>query len=419
MADPPRILWLKTGPLHPLDTGGKLRTYNMLRELAKTHRITYLSLWPPDAEPQAKTAAAEYSHEQEWIPWRAPAKGTPAFFWQLAANLFSPLPYVLAKYRSPAMTEAIQKRDGARRHDLIVGDFLTPAVNLFPAAGGRPATPTLLFEHNVESQIWRRLAANSVNPLHRWYFHAQWQKMRRYEGAAAARFDAVVGVSEADVALLRREYALTNVLGSVPTGVDVGHFAALPRAPRPFTVAFLGSMDWMPNIDAVTWLAREIFPLVRRRLPQARCLVIGRNPPPAVRALGGADSGLEVTGTVPDVRPFLGQAEALVVPLRVGGGTRIKIFEAMAAGLPVISTPVGAEGLPVTPGDHILLAETAADFAALIGELLEQPALRQRIGQAGQDLVRSRFGWDMVTRTFSDYCAATARRDGRTLSAAN
>jgi polysaccharide biosynthesis protein PslH len=406
MNTPLRILWLKTGPLHPLDTGGKLRTYHMLRELAKSHDVTYLALCPLKTSPEVKSAAAEYSQQQVWVPWQAPGKGSPKFFTSLAFNLFQSQPYVISRYHSPAMVKAIQKETQAGQHDLVVCDFLTPAVNLF--SPNAPAAKTLLFQHNVESQIWQRLYQNQTNPIKRFYFRLQWQRLRHFEAKVSARFQGVVAVSDEDAAIFRQDFGLRNVLGSVPTGVDVDHFAAVPKAPQPGNLAFLGSMDWMPNMDAARWFVEEIFPLVKKSCPNTTFTIIGRNPPEKIKSMADQNPAIRVTGTVADVRPYLAQAEAMLVPLRVGGGTRIKIYEAMAAGIPVVSTRIGAEGLKVAHGENILLADRPEDFARETLRLLQNPDLRDLLSTRAQTLVREHFGWASVAKVFELYCRRIA-----------
>jgi glycosyltransferase involved in cell wall biosynthesis len=399
-----RILWLKTGPLHPLDTGGKLRTYHMLRELSRAHHVTYLSLLPPDAPPEATEKAGEYSRKQIWIPWRETPKRSPAFFAELAANLvFSRLPYVITKYRSEAMAKAIRDEDDGR-HDLIVCDFLTPAVNLF--AGQRtPRTPTLLFQHNVESLIWQRMHENARGPAKR-YLYGQWRRMQRFEREACGKCKGVVAVSDADGELLREKLGLRNVLGSVPTGVDIDYFQSATGSRKPASLVFLGSMDWMPNIDGALWFAEKIWPEIKEKVPGATWTIVGRKPTAAIQALATADPAIRVTGTVEDVRPYLAEAELMIVPLRVGGGTRIKIYEGMAAGVPVISTTIGAEGLCIRHGENIVLADDPEAFARMTIDLLAQKKRREALGQAGQALVRDHFSWRSVAGVFAGYCEA-------------
>ncbi len=403
MSRPLRLLWLKTGPLHPLDSGGKLRTFHMLRELRREHQVTYLSLLPDDADKGAKDGAAEYSQEQIWIPWRETPKWSTLFFAELAGNLLlSRLPYVIEKYRSARMAESIRGEDALHRHDLIVCDFLTPAVNLFKGRHA-PAAPTLLFQHNVESLIWQRLH-DTARGARRAYFQGQWQRMRRFEREACARCGGVVTVSDADTAILREQLGLKNVLGSVPTGVDVDYFALPEQPKRPGSIVFLGSMDWMPNIDGALWFAAEVWPRIKAARPDATWTITGRRPTPAIRELAARDPSIRVTGSVDDIRPYLAEAEVMVVPLRIGGGTRIKIYEGMAAGLPVVSTQIGAEGLSIRHNENILLADTPEDFARQTVELLAKPARREAISETGRTLVREHFSWRSVTKVFADFC---------------
>jgi glycosyltransferase involved in cell wall biosynthesis len=399
-----RIIWLKTGPLHPLDTGGKIRTYNMLRVLKRSHEITYVALCTPETDDWVKNAASEYCQRAVWIPWREARKRSANFYLELAANVLgSTLPFVIQKYRSAAMTSAIQSLDRSGLHDLIVCDFLTPAVNLF-FAGVDPKTPLLLFQHNVESLIWKRMFKQAGHAAKRFYLRGQWRRLEKFERETCVQCDGVVGVSAEDCEIMRGEFGLSNVLGDVPTGVDCQTYAPGNVTRQPRSLVFLGSMDWMPNIDAVEFFTNEIWAGVKGRYPDARLTVVGRNPPAKLKDLEKRFPGIRVTGTVEDVKPFLHEAAAMIVPLRVGGGTRIKIFEGMATGIPVVSTRIGAEGLPVTHGENILLADTPADFAAQIGVLFENPDQAKRIGATGRILVRDKFSWETVTGVFEDYC---------------
>ncbi len=398
---PLRILWLKTGPLHPLDTGGKIRTYNMLRQLKSGNEVHYLSLCPEGTDEKVLKSASEYSQKQFWIPWKETPKKSPKFFIELGSNFLSKLPYVIQKYESKAMTDRIRELDQFGSYDLIICDFLTPSINLFPQ--GKTKTPVLLFQHNVESIIWKRLFEKATG-LKKTYFKGQWQRMLAYEKAACEKCDGVVAVSEEDATLFRKELGMKNVLGAVPTGVDVKFFSAVKAERKPKSLVFLGSMDWMPNIDAVEYFTNEIYPQVKRDFPHVKFTIVGRNPPEKVRALAAKDSSIQVTGTVNDVRPFVAESEVMIVPLRVGGGTRIKIFEAMANGIPVVSTAIGAEGLPVTHGKHILLADSPSDFAKCIGELFKSKEEREKIGQNGLALVSEHFGWGAVNELFENYC---------------
>ncbi len=409
-------MWLKTGPLHPLDTGGKLRTYHLLRELNRRHEITYFSLKDSglSLSDPALIDASEYSTHQRWFDWKEVPKQSPLFYLDLIKNFcLSPRPYVIDKYCSPAMTTAIREMDEAKGADVIVCDFLTPAVNLFPDLSVGIQTPTLLFQHNVEAQIWKRMAAKASNGLERAYLNDQWKRMQRYEASGCARVDSVVGVSKVDCKHFETQYSLKNVLGEVPTGVDVDYFRPRKREKPSKQFVFLGSMDWLPNIDSVEYFTESIWPAVKQAHPDAEFVIVGRRPAPAVKRLAELDPSIRVTGTVPDVRPHVAKAAAVIVPLRVGGGTRIKIFEAMSMGLPVVSTSIGAEGLDVTAGQNILIEDEPAKFAEALSGLLSDSSNADQLGAAAAEHVREHYSWSKVAREFERFCYSVSQRNAK------
>jgi len=235
--------------------------------------------------------------------------------------------------------------------------------------------------------------------------------MRRAERAAVRSAAHVIAVSPADAAVLRDEFGAPRV-SVIETGVDTDYFRPTdPGLREPDHVVFVGSMDWLPNEDAVRWFVEEILARIRTRRPAARLTIVGRDPPAAVRALGNGGRGVTVTGRVPDVRTWLARASAVVVPLRIGSGTRLKIFEAMACGAAVVSTTIGAEGLAVTPGRDILLADAPEQFAAAVVELLEDPARARALGERARRLVEERFDWSGVAQRFAEVCGAVVRGD--------
>jgi glycosyltransferase involved in cell wall biosynthesis len=374
--------------------------------LRKRHEITFLALSQPDVDEAAKSVAEEYSKKQIWLPWKDTPKQSVGFIFKLAYNhFFSDQPYVIQKYFSQPMAAKIQELASSGQFDLIVCDFLTPSVNLL-LSQQKLTTPILLFQHNVESLIWKRLFENAKGILKRIYFQNQWKRMEKFERETCKRCEAVLGVSDDDCRILRSQFGLTNVLGSVPTGVDLSYFCPTTDVRKMHSLVFLGSMDWMPNIDAVLYFAETIFPVVKKRFPEATFRIVGRNPTQAVKDLE-KQNGILVTGSVADVRPHLAESEVMIVPLRIGGGTRIKIYEGMATGIPIISSTIGAEGLPVTHRENILLADSPVDFAQSIMELWEEAELRNRIGTAGRVLVERHFGWEPVTKIFERYCFST------------
>ena len=402
------ILWLKTELLHPVDKGGKIRTYNMLKELKRDHRIIYLTL-DDGATARSVAAAEEYCHELIRIPHLTRRKFTAGFYSDLLLNAASTLPYAIAKYKSSEMRNRINERISNGDVEVLVCDFLTPAVNL----DFRFDCPTILFQHNVEAMIWKRHYQVQANRLKRTYLLTQWLKMRSFERALCRNFDSVVAVSAEDRDQMRKEYGLSNVF-DVPTGVDTEFFKPSGAAVRdPMNLVFTGSMDWLPNEDGIRHFVDEILPLVRKELPRVTLTVVGRNPSTRLNELAKKDSSIVVTGRVDDVRPYMERAAAYVVPLRIGGGTRLKIYEAMAMEKPVVSTGVGAEGLPLNDGVDLLLADDPETFATAIVTLLKDPQLATCIGANGARTVRERFGWQQVANVFSDICRETLQKDQR------
>jgi polysaccharide biosynthesis protein PslH len=393
-----RVLWIKAELLHPVDKGGRIRTYQMLRSLSRRHHVTYVCLDDGLAAPDAIERAREYAQEVIVVPFRPAAKRSVEFFFDLLRNLASPLPYAIARYRSPELRERVQQLAGAA--DLIVCDFLFPSLNV---PDGLPA-PMVLFEHNVEAMIWQRHVSVPQHPLRRVYMRLQWRRMLRFEARECRRFAHVIAVSPIDAEVIRREYAVTSV-GHVPTGVDLEYFSASrPRPQESRELVFLGSMDWMPNDDGIRWFATDVFGRVQERVPGTRLLVVGRSPSRGMRALAARNSAIEVTGTVADVRPYLEHAAVCVVPLRVGGGTRLKIYEAMAMGVPVVSTAIGAEGLPLRNDEHLLIADTADEQVGAICALLTDRTQAARLAAAARRHVQEDCSWDVVAERFLSQC---------------
>lgn len=404
MSDAERLLWIKTELLHPVDKGGKIRTIEMLKRLKERHHVTYLTLDDGSAGAPERARAAEYCHELVRVPFSPAPRGSARFYAEALANTLSPLPYAIGRYRSAAMRAAVAER--APACDVVVSDFLVSAVNL----PERLPRPSLLFQHNVEAEIWRRHAQNRRDLASRTFFRGQWRRMEAFERRACRAFDGVVAVSENDRALMRQRYALDHV-EAVATGVDTDFFRPSgARAVRPRTLVFTGSMDWMPNDDAIRWFVTDILPLIEARVRDVRLVVVGRSPSGALAELARRRGNVVVTGRVADVRPYVEEARCFVVPVRIGGGTRLKIFEAMAMEKPVVSTTVGAEGLPLVPGTDLLISDDPESFAASVVAVLENDRLADDLGARAARTVRERFGWDAVARQFSECCVQAARR---------
>jgi polysaccharide biosynthesis protein PslH len=365
--------------------------------------ITLASPVPPEG--RTRFAAEIAAVCDRFAAWPEPRRG-PAFQVTRLRHLVSRVPVPVATDRSRPGRQVVAA-ELAGRPDVAVFDFLHSTV-LGPAA---LAVPSVLFTHNVESEIFRRHAAVAANPIKRALFRDQLRKMERFERDTLRRFDTVVAVSERDAALFRDSFGLARA-EVIPTGVDVEFFSYAPPGDSG-VIAFTGSMDWLANIDAVDWFLEQVWDLVVREVPGARFKVIGRNPPAFLAAKARA-KGLpwDFTGFVDDVRPHVRGCSAYVIPLRVGGGTRLKAFEAMAMGCPVVSTSIGVEGLPLEPGRHYLRADTAPSLAAALVRLLREADLRQRIAREARRHVEESFSYLRVARAFEEICRRTEEGRG-------
>lgn len=378
--------------------GGRLRSYHIISELSQRHRLTVLTTHQPGEDPAEVARQLPLCARVVSFPFAAPKAGGVRFAAALARSWLSPSPVDLLKWRVPVLRAEAERilRNGAV--DLCVADFLH-AVSNVPL---NSSVPVVLFAHNVEHMIWKRLAENERRLWRRALLEVEWRKLRRSERHACVGSRMVIAVSETDAASLA-ESAPAAELRSIPTGVDTAYFNADGTPEGKAHLVFSGAMDWFPNEDAILFFTAEILPLIREEVPEATVTVVGRNPSARLRK-AAADAGVRITGTVDDVRSFIDEANVYVVPLRIGGGTRLKIFEALSMGKAVVSTSVGAEGLPLTEGQHYLRADAPEDFSHAVVSLLRDPHRRKALGNAGRGLVRARYSWERVAREFEATC---------------
>jgi len=388
-----KILWVKAGKLLPLDTGGKLRTYNILRHLATTHELTYLSYYGGDRDPQFEQEIAQQLPGAVSIHTGLREDTALQRYTDYAKRLLWNAPYAVSKFTDPQVQHLLSKWMPAQRFDVAVCDFLSATLN-FPRS---LATPSVLFQHNVESILWQRKAQFEPKFVERTISKLEYRKMARYEPVQVRRFHHVIAVSEADREGMSGMVDPSHI-SVVPTGVDLSKFRYDPNVrPAGPIVVFTGSMDWEPNIDGVEYFCSEIWPKVLSRVPKARFQIVGRNPHTRVQKL--ASPSVEVTGTVPSVVDYLRNAAVFVIPLRIGGGTRIKIYEGMAMGKATVSTTIGAEGLGIQHERDILLADDAQSFADDIVKLLSDDVMRRKY-EAAAAATAQKYDWSVITREF-------------------
>ncbi len=391
-----RVLWVKAGKLLPVDSGGKIRSYNILRYLAREHELTLLSYYGGPRDADYETALVEEIPGSKVIHTAAPDSNAWLSGLDYLYRLPRSAPYAVSKFTHRKVRSTLASWLASGHFDAAVCDFLSASDN-FPVV---LKTPCVLFQHNVESSLWERMAKTEPNPVKKMAYTIESAKMTRYECATLDRFHHIIAVSGHD-----REQMLrmdpTSEITVVPTGVDTQKFKIAPpssasSAPR---VVFTGSMDWEPNVDAVDYFCAQIWPRIRTAFPGAKFQIVGRRPAAKVQRL--ASDSVEVTGTVPSVEEYLDKASVVVVPLRIGGGTRLKIFEAMAMGKALVSTSIGAEGLNITSGRDLLLADDANAFADAVLLLLRDAEIRRRLEKAAVETA-AQYDWSKVAAQFAD-----------------
>lgn len=386
----PPLLFLSPRVPWPTDTGAKIRTHALLSALAQRFAIHYAGFLQPGL---SRARAREYLQSGTLLLRREPATNLFGKAWLGVRTLAASGPVTLCKYWNGSIAAFVGQWDRENPRGVIHADHLHMGQYL-PLAG---RALRAMDEHNVESRILERLAQHNQGRPWGPYLNLQARRMARREAQVASEADLVLAVSDGDARDLSAMAPATRV-EVIPNGVDLEYFAP-PRVHRPNMnrVVFTGSMDWLPNSDAMIWFVAEILPRLDLRPPRDgpwKVDIVGQNPPAAVRALGSAR--VRVTGPVEDVRPFVNEAGIFIAPIRIGGGSRLKLLEAFAAGIPVVSTTIGCEGLEVEHEKHLLIADEPDAFADAVDRLARLPRLRQELTAEARRLVEDRYGWPAI-----------------------
>lgn len=393
------LLFLSTRTPWPADDGGNIAILEPVRLLARRgHQITLLTFGDRTADHHP-----ELSRIAEVVMIRhVKPHGIP----RAMISLARPQPYSVLRYRDGRFLDQLNRLLTSRPFDLVQCEHLHMA-GYFPAIE-KHGIPKVLREQNILSVLMNRFATHG-SWWKRVWAATQSGKIRRFETSAFARADINLAISPVDAGHIRRTSPAARI-EVVPAGVDLERFRPRAAGSGSMTVMFTGSLEWAMNIDGVEWFVRQIWPEIIRKRPDARFLIVGKNPPAAIRQFGSQDS-ITVTGTVPDIRDWIAQAAVCVVPLRMGSGIRLKILEALAMGKAVVSTSIGAEGIPVEDGVEIRLADTPGAFSGAVTELLADPALRERMGRQGRRMVETGYGWPrLVDRLETVYSQLLSRR---------
>lgn len=384
----------------PVDRGTYQRTFHLLRSLARDHEVDLLALTEGGERCEQKPAFAEFCRRVEFLPFAHPQ--WPRLF---PDRLLHPLPTTVRHWKLPHVTEAIHRFADGHHYDLAHVCDIVMAQYFFNGLGHLPLA---IDRSRVDLQF--QLAQRDA--LSRGVRQAvlDWEnlaKLQRFERRVAQRAAVEVVCGPDDESFIRERISRTVPVQVITNGVDLDYFtptaSAEPRATEP-TVLFCGAMDYTPNTDALRWFFAEMHKALLRRVPSLRVLIVGKAPTAEVQAYASRP-GVTVTGGVPDVRPFYRRAWLQIVPLRIGGGTRLKIPESMAMGTPVVSTTIGAQGLDLRHGHDLLLADTPATFVDETARALEQPALRSHLEQEGMKTVHARLSWPRLGKQLSDYYA--------------
>lgn len=398
-----RLLWLSHFIPYPPKSGKHLRSYHLLRGVAAQHEVElfafiedpWLEIFYPSRAAGIEECARELGricravHFQEIDRLRRPGGR-----WRTAlAGLVSPECYTLRTLHSPTARRALAKFVAGKSYDLVHFD----TIGLVPFREVLGETPATLGYHNIESHMLLRRASTESHLLKKLYFLQEGRRVQRREAASAARFAYHITCSDLDRERLEAIAPQARSV-TIPNGVDVEYFQpTLPPAPSP-SLIFVGSLNWYPNIDAVQFLLKEIWPLAKAANPGLRLDIVGSAPPPAIVSLAAGLEGVKLHGFVDDVRPFLSAATLYICPIRDGGGTKLKILDAFAMQKCLVAHPIACEGIAVEVGRHVQYAETASEFAQWIGHLLAHPQEREEMGRAARALVVERYSFAQIAR---------------------
>lgn len=376
------LVVIPTLPYPPVWGFGQ-RAYQLTRHLARRHRVTVVSYAHPSQRGEVEELAREV-HEVVAVP-REPQPLLARRMMQLR-NATSRLPSHTAALRTRSLQAAVDQTLARRRFDVIVLESSQMGWLDLPRD-----IPVIVDEHNIESELLERMSQSERSELRRRFNRIEFRRYQRFETDVWDRSAACAATSQRDASMVSARRPDLPV-AVVPNGVDVEHFAAAGRPQVPQRLVFTGLLDYRPNLDGITWFLDSVFPLIRQRHGQVQLQVVGHGAPEVLESL--RRPGVQVTGRVPDLTANLDEASVAVVPLRIGGGTRLKVVEAMAMGKAIVSTTLGAEGIDVVDGQDLLLADDPADFADAVGRLLDEPDLGQRLGTRARRLAVEQYSWE-------------------------
>ena len=393
------ILWVSTRVPQPVGEFERTRIHHTLQELNREHPVTYLALLDEQAADDAAARASEYSTSLVQVPAQTLATGLFASYRNHARNVRSRLPFAIWRHRSASMQQKIEEIVRDEAIDIAICDSLAAAVNV-PAV---MPIPTVLFQQRIEAVAWHRPVILGSNFLQRRYAQQQWYRMYAFERSQCRRFDHVIAVSPEDLAWITVEYGVQHA-SYIPAGVDTDLVPSSDPAIEPGHVVFTGDMDSAHNEDGIAYFAAEILPRLAASASNVKLSIVGRKPTPHILELGRRDSRIRVESGARNVREHLQRGAVVIVPQRIGGGTRSEMLQAMAMQKPIVATTVAVDGLSVRDGEHLLIADGPEQFASAVARLLQESSLARELGRRAGALARSAFTWSRIAARMAETC---------------
>ncbi len=388
-----KILLLTQVLPYPPDSGPKIKTWNLLQYLVKHHQVTLVSFVRGDQSTEIETLRAlcdaVYTVPMQRAIWQDALA--------LGRSLLTCQPWTMVRDARRDMRALVTRLLEEQRFDILHADQLNMAQ--YAALGNHHTR--ILDAHNALWVLYQRLAETlpARNPL-KWLYARDWKLLKRYEGEICRQFDGVLTVSQEDTQALQQAAGEPFLHEIIPIAIDADQVAPVQRQPNANHILHIGTMFWPPNIDGVLWFLNDVFPLLQQARPEVQCDLVGSRPPAEIRAWHGKN--VDVTGYVADPTPYLEQAGAMIVPLRAGGGMRVKILNALSQKIPLVSTTIGAEGIAIQDGVHALIADTPEAFAAAVLRLLDDPALGAQLGHNGRQLILEKYDYRIACAPVND-----------------
>lgn len=397
--NPLNILFFSPTVPYPAIDGGRIRVSNLVSRLCKTNKVTFLTFIALPSDEEGSDYLRQMGIDVIGVRLKHQSQGVAIL--KLLSGIIQRKPLTIAKYYSTDMLKTLKNLLESKDFHVIHFEMLHTGQYISKLDINKSNCSTFLGQQNIDSHIWNRLANTEKNPLKKMLFYSQYKAFKRYESRICDDFNACLCVSEQDKAILSSLCPRSNI-AIIPNGVDLEYFAPVDVEEDEKSLVFTGSMDWHPNEDAVLYFCQNIFPIIKAEIPEIKFYIVGSNPTQRVLKLKNI-TGVFVTGSVEDVRPYIADSAVYVVPLRIGGGTRLKILQALAMQKAVVSTSIGCEGQELIPGEHLMVSDNSQEFARIVIQLLKDRNLRQNLGKNGRIFVQQKYDWDIIARDLDQF----------------